>query len=180
MALPPGLFRQVVEKIQIGVLQRWRGLYRIGDGLCVLNHADFHAAVFRLDIADDCLVLGLHKLFCGHLRQPDPALHHADKFLTRVDVPDGAILYHHDLGGDLLHIGHNMGGKEHQAVLRIGGDNVAELDPLIGVKAGGGFVQNQDLRVVQKGLGNAQPALYSAGIGGAFPFQIVPKADAVS
>ena len=92
---------------------------------------------------------------------------------------DRAILHHHDLRGDLLHIGYDMGGEQHQTVLRIGGDDVAEPDPLIGVQAGGGFIQDQNLRVVQKGLGNAQSALHPAGIGGAFPFQIVPKADAV-
>lgn len=81
----------------------------------------------------------------------------------------------HDLCGNLLYIGYNMGGEQHQTVLCIGGDDIAELDPLIGIKAGAGFVQNQNLRVVQKGLRNAQPALHPAGIGGTFPFQIVPQ-----
>ena len=55
-----------------------------------------------------------------------------------------------------------MGVEQHQVVLRIGGDIVAELEPLIGIQAGGWFVQNQNLRVVQKGLGNTQPALHPA------------------
>jgi hypothetical protein len=48
-----------------------------------------------------------------------------------VDVLDVAILHHHNLRGNLLHIGYNMGGKQHQTIFRISGDDVAEFDPLI-------------------------------------------------
>ena len=129
--LPPGLFRQIVEEIQISVLQRWHGLYRITGRFYVLNDANLHAVIFRPDIAYNSLVLIVHELFSRHLRQPDPAIHHFDIFIASVDVLDVAILHHHNLRGNLLHIGYNMGGKQHQTIFRISGDDVAEFDPLI-------------------------------------------------
>ena len=59
----------------------------------------------------------------------------------------------------------NVGGKQHNFFLRIPFQNVAKVDPLFGVQPRGRLVQNQNIRVIEQCLGDAQPAAHSAGKG---------------
>ena len=67
--------------------------------------------------------------------------------------------------GDRLQVRDDVGGKQHDLFLRVSFQNVAEVDPLLGVQPGGRLVQDQKVRFVEQGLGDAQPAAHSAGKG---------------
>ena len=56
-----------------------------------------------------------------------------------------------------------MGGNQDNPVLGKLGGQIAEAHPLAGVQSAGGLVQNQDLRVIQKRLGDPHPPPHSAG-----------------
>ena len=57
-----------------------------------------------------------------------------------------------------------MGGKQHDPPGGVFGQQVAEVYPLLGVKAGRRLVQYQNVRLTQQRLRNAQPTAHSAGI----------------
>jgi len=58
-----------------------------------------------------------------------------------------------------------MGGQEHRALFAQFGDEAAHFDPLRGVQAQGGLVQNEDLGVMQDGLGQTYPLAHALGQG---------------
>ncbi len=80
-------------------------------------------------------------------------------------MEQAAVLHEQDLVCDILHIRDDMGGEQNQSVFAQRADDVAEADALAGVEAGGGFIQYEDLRVVQERLGDADPADHTAGKG---------------
>ena len=70
-----------------------------------------------------------------------------------------------DLAGYALHVGHHMGRQQNDAVLRHARKQSAQADPLPGVKARGGLVQNQQARVPQQSCRQKQALLHAAGVG---------------
>ena len=56
-----------------------------------------------------------------------------------------------------------MGGENHDPILSQRVDQIAEPHPLPGVQPSGGLVQDQQLRVVQHGYGDAHPLEHPAG-----------------
>ena len=56
-----------------------------------------------------------------------------------------------------------MGGDQHNPVMGKFREQIPETHPFSGVKTAGGFVQNQNLRLVQQRLSNAHTALHAAG-----------------
>ena len=64
---------------------------------------------------------------------------------------------------DCLQVRNNVGGKKHNFFLRVPFQNGAEVDPLLGVQPRGRLVQNQNIRVIEQCLGDAQPAAHPAG-----------------
>ena len=56
-----------------------------------------------------------------------------------------------------------MGGDQHNPVMGKFREQIPETHSFSGVKTAGGFVQNQNLRLVQQRLSNAHTALHAAG-----------------
>ena len=56
-----------------------------------------------------------------------------------------------------------MGGDQHNPVMSKFREQIPETHPFSGIKAAGGLVQNQNLRLVQQRLSNAHTALHAAG-----------------
>ncbi len=65
--------------------------------------------------------------------------------------------------GDVFHIRYDMCGNQDDPVPGEFRQEVAEPHPLPWIQAGGRFIQNQDLRVIQQRLGNAHPPSHTAG-----------------
>ena len=70
---------------------------------------------------------------------------------------------HDDLPGDSLNIGDDVGRENNDSVLCQGVNQIAEPYPLPRVQASGRLVQNQQLGVVEHGLGDAHPLAHPAG-----------------
>ena len=64
---------------------------------------------------------------------------------------------------DCLQVRNDVGGKKHYFLLCIPFQNVAKVDPLFGVQTCGRLVQDQNIRVIEQCLGDAQPAAHPAG-----------------
>jgi hypothetical protein len=58
-----------------------------------------------------------------------------------------------DLAAGVFDFGEDVRGEDDGVVAGEGGDEFAGLDDLFGVEAGGGFIENQDLGVMDNGLG---------------------------
>lgn len=58
-----------------------------------------------------------------------------------------------------LHFGQDVGGQNNRVVSAEALDEVADLDDLLRVKADGGLVQNEDRRVAEQSLRNADTLL---------------------
>lgn len=57
----------------------------------------------------------------------------------------------------------DVGGQQYQLVLGRLGEKVAKADPLLRIQPHGGFVQDEQLRRSEKGLGDAHPLTLAAG-----------------
>ena len=63
----------------------------------------------------------------------------------------------------MFHVRNNMGGQDHQPIPGQSCDHGAEADSLLGVQSSGGFVQNENLWIVQQSLGYAYTLQHTAG-----------------
>ena len=70
-----------------------------------------------------------------------------------------------------------MGGYQNDAVGGHLGEQGAQAHALLGVKTGGGLVQNQQLGVAEQRRGQQQPLLHAAGIGGQALVQLGREID---
>ena len=84
-----------------------------------------------------------------------------------------AVFQQKDLLCHRFHIADHMGGHQDDAVLGKFGQKLAQAHPLLGVKACGGFVQDEQLRLAQQGAGQKEPLLHAAGVGGEALVQLV-------
>jgi len=57
-----------------------------------------------------------------------------------------------------------VGGQHHGPALGEPGEQGAEADALLGVEAGGRLVDDEQLRVVEQGLGDADAAAHPTGV----------------
>ncbi len=57
-----------------------------------------------------------------------------------------------------------MCGEEHRAVLGQFREEPVEADPLLGIEAGGGLVDNDQLRIAGERLRDPEPLLHTAGV----------------
>ena len=55
-----------------------------------------------------------------------------------------------------------MGGEEDDAITAEGREEIAEADALFRIEAGGGFIYDEEIGIVEEGLGDAEPTLHAA------------------
>src|SRR6185437_4136965 len=66
------------------------------------------------------------------------------------------------IGAQVHHVFHNVRGKNHDHLLANFGQQVVKAVALAGIEAGGGLVDNEQLRVADEGLGNAEALPHAA------------------
>ena len=69
-----------------------------------------------------------------------------------------------DVGGGGFDVGNDVGGKNDDAFAGEFGEQIAEAHALFGIESGGGFVDDEQLRIVEQSLRDADALLHSAGI----------------
>jgi hypothetical protein len=69
-----------------------------------------------------------------------------------------------DSRGASLDIGDDVRRKDDDSVTRQTGEQVSESDPLLGIQASSWFINNEQARVVEQSLSNANALLHSARI----------------
>ena len=84
---------------------------------------------------------------------------------------------HQQAGANRLHVLNDVGGQEHQPALRRPGEEVAEVDALLRIQPHRGLVQDQEGRVAQQGLGDANPLALPAGQGADSGRRLLLQAD---
>ena len=97
-------------------------------------------------------------------------------YLARIQVFPFAEDDH--MAADLLDLVEQVGGQQNGGALR--GDELDQLANLVdalGVEPVGGFVQYQDLGVVQQGRGDGQALLHPQGIGAELAVAPLPQPD---
>ena len=67
-----------------------------------------------------------------------------------------------DLAADRLYVFDNMGGQKYKAFLRRMGEQVPEAEPLLRVKPHRGLIENQERRVFQQCLCDADALALAA------------------
>ena len=90
---------------------------------------------------------------------------------------EGAFSHHQDATGDEFHIAHDMGGEDHDLVLRKAGDEVSKAYALFGIEARRRFIEHEYCRVVYHRLRYSQALLHAAGEGLHLALRVVAKAD---
>lgn len=73
------------------------------------------------------------------------------------------MIHDHQLIANRLHILDDVGGEQHQSVLRRLGKEVAKVNPFLRIESHRGLVEDQKLGGSQQGLGNADPLALAAG-----------------
>ncbi len=68
-----------------------------------------------------------------------------------------------DIGGDGFDVGNDVGGEDDDALARKLGEKIAEANALFRIKAGSGFIHNEQLRIIEKCLGDADALTHAAG-----------------
>jgi hypothetical protein len=73
-----------------------------------------------------------------------------------------AVIDHRDLAGRRFHVGDDMSGQDDDALARQLREQVAETHPLLGVEAHRGLVDDQQPRIVEQRLGDADTLAHAA------------------
>ena len=68
-----------------------------------------------------------------------------------------------DISGGGFHVGNDVSGENHDAFAGKVRKQVAEADAFFGIEPGGRFVDDEQLRIVEQGLGDADTLLHSPG-----------------
>ena len=97
-----------------------------------LVFADFDFELHNDDIAGRVLLLKVFDFVVGH--------HHTLYYINNGAFADG------------FHLLHDVGAEQHSLFLAEVRDEVADVDELVGVEAGGGLVEDEHLRVMHHGL----------------------------
>ena len=98
----------------------------------------------------------------GLVGHPHPAPRRVDQIVRGPLAQYLAAVHHHDVlaeGGDVL--GH-VRREQHGVALGDHGHRLAEPEALLGVEAGGGFVEHQKIGVAEQRLGHDDPSLHAA------------------
>ena len=140
--------------------------------------ADGHAAVMFIPKADDpeSALVFRHRLG-GNGAGPHLPLHQPDQLLCRPGGQKFSFPDHGVTAGDVLHIRDDVSGDQDDPVVGELRQQIAETHPFAGIKPSGGFIQNQNLRVVQQRLSDPHPALHPAGEPRNFPVADLQQRD---
>ena len=98
-------------------------------------------------------------LFPKDAHVADSRLNELFRCAREQDLP---VMHDDDLVTYRLHIFNDVRREQHQTVFCRAGEQVAEVNPLFRVQADRGFVENQEGRIAQKRLGNANPLALAA------------------
>jgi hypothetical protein len=101
--------------------------------------------------------------------EPDSALGLGGERAGGALIGDGPVVDHHDVWAGLHNVVDDVGRQQHSPASGQGGEKVAESEPLFGVKPRGRFVDDEQARVVEDGLGNPDPAFHATGVGFELP-----------
>ena len=123
---------------------------------------------------EQAVVVGL-RLHLQDAREGPEGLHHRSLFAPHLEAQGsrpaqaagevlGGVLGHHPALVDdhhppagHLHLGQDVGGEHDRVLASQALDQLAGLDDLLGVEARGGLVEDEHVRVVEDGLGEAHP-----------------------
>ncbi len=127
------------------------------------QHDAVHLVDHRADLIARLQLQG-GSLIGGHT--PDLAGSIAQQRLGRRISQHAAFLQNHQAIGNGLHIADDVGTQDNHPRTGQAGQQVAEAHALGGVEACCRLIDNQQLRVVEQRLRNADTLLHAAGIGG--------------
>jgi hypothetical protein len=100
----------------------------------------------------------------GHDPFPDLALDCLEQRLGGRLLQQPALVHDGDPGGGRFDIRNDVRGQDHDAVAGQVGEQVAEPDALFWIEPHGGFVDDQQLGIVQQRLGDADALFHTARI----------------
>lgn len=69
-----------------------------------------------------------------------------------------------DIGGDGFHVGDDVRRENDDALAGKFGEKISEANALLGIKAGGGFIDDEELRIVEERLRDADALAHASGV----------------
>ena len=87
-----------------------------------------------------------------------------EQFFRRGVLQFATLVDHHNFRGGGFDIGDDVRGEDDDAFSRQIREQVAEADALFGVEPDGGFIDDEQLRVVEQRLGDADALLHPARV----------------
>ena len=169
--------RGLGERREVEVLEAARHGFEARARQRVGQHVD-HRAAGEEARGDHLVVAPMRLEFAlADALAPDPAVHRLDQLERRAGADDAA-------GGDDRHARAQVGDvlddvrrQDHDHVLADLGQQVEEAVALLGVEAGGGLVDDDQLRLAEQRLRDAEALAHAAGEAGQRLLAHVPEVD---
>ena len=150
---------------------RGRRLRELGvDGLrtvgrCqVADDAGVDAVAAAGGVADQISLARGIQFGAGQHPLPDSAFDSLQESFRRGVGDERALRDQRDVGGRGFHVGDDVGGENDDAFAGEFREQVAEAHALFGIEAGGGFVDDEQLGIVEQSLRDADALLHASGI----------------
>src|SRR5208337_3728407 len=107
------------------------------------------------DAADEMALLEGGQISAGEEDFPDFAADGSEEGFWGSVGEEATVGEDGDVGGDSLDVGDNVRGEDDDALARKLGEEIAEADALLGIEASSGFIHDEELRVIEKSLRDA-------------------------
>ena len=166
------------NEMQVHIFEAWRATAcASGAGLPSLTTRTWMPFSRRMVPLMMCFCLRAGSVFGGDNPLPDFAFKQLQQFLRRGMLNFASLVDHDNFGGGGFHIRDDVRGQNDDTFAGQIGEQVAEAHTLLGVEPDGGFIHDQQLRVIEQRLGNADALFHPAGISAERTFGGVDQVD---
>jgi hypothetical protein len=114
------------------------------------------------DAADEVALLEGGQIGAGEEDFPDFAADGSEEGFWGSVREEAAVRKDSDVGGNSLNVGDDVRGEDDDALAGKLGEEIAEAHALLGIEAGGGFVHDEELRVIEQSLRDADALAHAA------------------
>ena len=150
--------------MQVGILQGWRHSLSTGARRDVGDQAQVDAIGATDGAADEVLHPGGGQIGAGNHPLPHLTLHRAQQIFRGRMPQQVPLVQDGDLGGGCFHVRDDVRREDDDPLAGQLGQQIAKAHPLLRIEPRRRLVHDEQLRIVQQRLGDADPLLHPAGI----------------
>ena len=147
--------------MQVHIFEARRDHFRFGGGTRFAHHPHLDPVFAADGPADEGFLLEGGQRFGGDDPLPDLAIQQRKQFLGRGMLDLASLVDDDDFRCGGFHIRDDVRREDDDALAGQIGEQVAEAHALLGVKPDGGFIHDQQLRIIEQCLGDARRAVSS-------------------